>query len=94
MNTYQDFFLKFSSREEAEAVLFDGTGEDQRPKYAAVDVIGIIFKPTGEMLLGEDGQYPEMAPIDGWHANVRHTDAAPELAAYQVFPETPERVWA
>ena len=64
------------------------------PKYAAIDVIGTIYKPTGEMLLGEDGEYPAMAPVPGWHANVRHTGEAPELDKYTIQVDTPVRMWA
>jgi hypothetical protein len=62
-----------------------------------VDVVGVIYKPTGNVLPAEDESgdaVDEMAPIAGFHANVRHTAEAPELAAYQVFPETPSRMWA
>ena len=99
---YTDYHLKFTDQAEADAVLFteqtnvqDDIVETVKvPKYAAVDVIGTIYKPTGNMLQTEEGEVPEMAPVEGWHANVRHTAEAPELAAYQVFPETPVRGWA
>ena len=64
------------------------------PKYAAVDVIGTIYKPTGKMLQTDEGEVPEMAPVEGWHVNVRHTDEAPELEAYKVEVATPVRGWA
>jgi hypothetical protein len=39
---------------------------------ADVDVIGTIFKPTGNMLQLEPGiEYPEMAPQPGFHVNIR-----------------------
>ena len=99
---YTDFFLKFADEADANAALFDeqthvdgDTVETVKiPRYAAVDVIGTIYKPTGEMIQTDEGEVPEMAPLDGWHANVRHTDEAPELAPYQVFPVTPARMWA
>ena len=101
---YQDFMLRFTDPAEADAVLFDEQTNVQGdvvetvkvPKYAAVDVIGVIYKPTGKMLKAKKGEEPapEMAPVEGWHANVRHSDEAPELAAFQVFPETPVRGWA
>lgn len=99
---YQDFMLRFADQAEADAVLFteqtnvqDDIVETVKvPKYAAVDVIGTIYKPTGEMITTDEGEVPEMAPLDGWHANVRHTAEAPELAAYQVFPQAPVRGWA
>lgn len=99
---YTDYFLKFADQAEADSVLFDEQTNVQGdvvetvkvPRYAAVDVIGVIYKPTGKVLTTDEGEVPEMAPIDGWHVNVRHTDEAPELAAFQVFPQTPARGWA
>ena len=92
---FHDFFLKFSDEGTADAVLFEGEDEGKRAKYLAVDVIGTIYKPTGEMLLGEDGEYPAMAPVPGWHANVRHTGEAPELDKYTMIQvDTPVRMWA
>ena len=89
---YIDFHLRFADPAEADSVLFEG--DDRRPLYAAIDVIGTIYKPTGEMLTTDDGEVPEMAPVDGWHVNVRHTAEAPELAAFQVTPQSPVRGWA
>jgi hypothetical protein len=97
---YTDFFLKFTDEAEANEVLFTEQGDVVEtvlvPKYAAVDVVGTIYKPTGKMLKAKKGEepMPEMAPLDGWHVNVRHTAEAPELAPYQVFPATPSRMWA
>jgi hypothetical protein len=104
MNMYHDTFLKFNDEAEANAALFTEQTNVQGdvvetvlvPKYAAVDVIGQIYKATGKMLKAKKGEepMPEMAPLDGYHANVRHTAEAPELAPYQVFPVTPARMWA
>ena len=99
---YIDYHLKFTDQAEADAVLFDEQTNVQDdivetikvPKYAAVDTIGVIWKPTGKMLTTEEGEVPEMAPLEGWHANVRHTAEAPELEAFRVFPATPSRAWA
>ena len=67
----------------------------------AIDVVGVIHKPTGVMLTDEEGnEYPEMAPLDGWHVNLRLSGEgrradAEALAAYTVDPTpvTPARVW-
>ena len=99
---YQDFMLRFTDAAEADAVLFDEQTNVQGdvvetvkvPKYAAIDVIGLIYKPTGEMITTDEGEVPEMAAIPGWHVNVRHNAEAPELAAYQVQPKQPQRGWA
>ena len=98
---YTDYFLKFADQAEADAVLFNEQTNVQGdvvetfkvPKYAAVDVIGVIYKPTGNVLTTTEGEMPEMAALDGWHVNVRHTAEAPELAAFQVFPQNPVRGW-
>lgn len=38
----------------------------------AIDIVGVIHKPTGNMLTDGDGnEYPEMAALDGWHVNIR-----------------------
>jgi hypothetical protein len=105
MTMYTDYFLKFTDEAEANAALFTEQTNVQDdvvetvlvPKYAAVDVIGVIYKPTGNVLPAEDESgeaVDEMAPIDGWHVNVRHTDEAPELDAYKVEVKTPARMWA
>jgi hypothetical protein len=102
---YTDYFLKFADEAEAEAVLFTEQTNVQDdvvetvlvPKYAAVDVIGTIYKPTGNVLPAEDESgeaVDEMAPLDGWHVNVRHNSEAPELEAFRVFPKNPQRGWA
>jgi hypothetical protein len=102
---YTDFFLRFSDEAEANAALFTEQTNVQDdvvetvlvPKYAAVDIVGVIYKPTGKVLPAPDGSgeaVDEMAPIDGWHVNVRHTEEAPELDAYKVEVKTPARMWA
>jgi len=63
-------------------------------KYLAIDLIGTIYKPTGKMLKSDEGDVPEMAPLEGYHANVRLLNDAPELESYRVHPVTPVRVWA
>ena len=38
----------------------------------AIDIVGVIYEPTGVMLTDDDGnEYPETAPVDGWHVNLR-----------------------
>jgi hypothetical protein len=102
---YTDYFLKFNDEAEANAALFteqtnvqgDVVETFKVPRYAAVDVVGTIYKPTGNVLPAEDESgdaVDEMAPIDGWHVNVRHTGEAPELDAYKVEVKTPSRMFA
>ena len=66
----------------------------------AIDVVGQISKPTGNILTDAEGnEYPEVAPIAGWHINIRLIgDAVRDTveaidAQYGVVPATPERVW-
>lgn len=63
---------------------------------ASVDYIGVIYKPTGNTITTDMGEQPEMAPIDGWHVNVRlkADHLVPALDAYKVEPANPVRVWA
>lgn len=60
----------------------------------ALDMIGTIYKPTGNMLTDSEGmEYAETASIDGWHANLitkEGVEGLPEIMA----PETPYRVWS
>jgi len=82
---YGDLYLKFADEAEATAALEDYPG--------AVDVIGIIYKPTCQVIDTPEGDMPEVAPLSGWHVNTR----GPMLEAllpYAVHPEHPVRGWA
>jgi hypothetical protein len=66
----------------------------------AIDVVGVLQEPTGTMLTDDEGNdYPETAPVDGWHVNIRLVgDAMRETvealdASHGVTPESPQRVW-
>jgi len=68
-----------------------------------LDIIGEIWKPTGEIIRtksldGADIEVPEMAPVEGFHANFRGglTDVqVTELSSIIIpSPATPYRVWA
>jgi len=104
-----DLYLSFPDEATAKAVLYriegaveadpengieasDGT---EVANHRNIDTIGIIYQPTGEMLQGEDGEYPEMAPIEGWHVNIRLAggEDADALEPFFVQPNTPVRVW-
>ena len=89
---YYDLHLKFKDAAEADAALLDE--QTQAPKYAAVDLIGVIYEPTGKMIKTDECDMPAMTPVEGWHVNVRHTSKMPELKAWAVTPKTPCRVWA
>jgi len=66
----------------------------------AIDIVGTIHEPTGNTLTDADGnEYPEMAPLDGWHVNLRlsgdnkRVDAEALDTTHGVTPNTPKRVW-
>ena len=63
---------------------------------AALDVIGIIYQPTGETSLVDGQEVPVTAPVSGYHVNVRTTsdELATALDAQRTYPVTPVRVWA
>ena len=104
---YTDYYLKFDSEADARAVLYriEGAVEAdpengveaqegyELANYQFVDVIGTIYKPTGQIINTTEGDVQEMAPVDGYHANVRVLGEAPELEAYRVHPVTPDRIW-
>lgn len=66
----------------------------------AIDVVGTIYEPTGNTLTDADGnEYPETAPVAGWHVNIRlmgdarRADVEALDALYGVTPNSPSRVW-
>lgn len=82
---------------EATAVTTEVPGEFKPRHQASIDTIGVIYRATGNTLLGENGEYPEMAPLEGWHVNLRGVFTADELEALALFvvtPQSPVRVWA
>jgi len=98
-------------RQDTETTVDDETGEEtvtnvgdpylvmHSPDYA-IDIVGVIHKPTGNTLTDAEGnQYPETAPLDGWHINfrlvgdARRADVEALDAAYGVTPSSPSRVW-
>lgn len=98
-----DYFLKFQTEAAANAVLCSEqtTLQDDVVEIVkvsnfpqhSIDVIGVIYKPTGKLLTSEEGSFDEMAPVDGWHVNVRGPEDA-TLAKYHVQVSTPVRGWA
>ena len=66
----------------------------------AIDIVGIIRKPTGNILTDAEGnEYREQAPLDGWHINIRLlNDTFREVTeaidlTNGASPVTPSRVW-
>lgn len=107
---YTDLYLSFPDEAAANAVLYRVVGAVQANEemgieakegypvanFACIDVIGVIYKPTGETNEQDGMTGPVMAAIPGWHVNVRLVDGedASSLQPYQVNPATPVRVWA
>lgn len=90
-----DKFLKFDSREEAEDTLFDKTDEGGLiPKGDfVVDMVGVIYKPTGKVINSDEGPINEMGPTPGWHVNLRGPDAD-KFKQYEVEVKMPVQFWA
>ena len=79
--TQADWFVKAESRD-ALLTALDGTdivGEDEdgnkvlhSTKAIGVDEVGTIYAPTGNTLTDDEGnEYPEIAPVTGYHLNLR-----------------------
>jgi hypothetical protein len=102
-----DKYLAFTDEAAAKAVLYRIEGaveatEDTEAvegyevaNYANIDTLGIIYKPTGETTEQDGMAVPVMAPVEGWHVNVRLAEGedAESLQAFEVHPVTPLRVW-
>ena len=97
--------------QDTETLVDDETGEEtvinvgdpymvmQTADYA-IDIVGVIYRPTGNMLTDTDGnQYPEQAPLEGWHVNIRLIGDAMRDTVEAIDltngarPVTPSRVW-
>ena len=70
-------------------------------KDYAISIVGTIHKPTGVTLTDADGnEYPETAPLSGYHVNIRivgdaYRNAVEAIDATNgVIPQQPVRVWA
>ena len=62
-----------------------------------LDVIGTIYAPTGETLTDAEGfEYPEMAAIEGFHANLKASLTSEQEALLPLVsaPATPYRKFA
>ena len=82
-----DYFLKSNDEQTLMAKLAevgaveqyevkDENGEVLETKYRPasgvnLDIVGTIQKPTGNMIVTDAGEVPEMETLDGFHANLR-----------------------
>ena len=99
-----DYHLKFTDESQAKSILYrkEGVVEANEefgieanegydvPNFDNIDIIGVIYKPTGEL---DEDDNPILAPLDGWHVNVRH-EGEVALDEYVVYPTQPVRIWA
>ncbi len=99
----KNYYLKFEDQAELEAALLANALADiQEAQFVPktnLDVISLIYKPTGNVLTAEDGfEYLEQAPIAGWHANLKADLTEEQEMALTPFlvpePATPTRKWA
>ena len=85
-------FLRFTNESAARAAFADHLIEGGWPAYigtSAVDVVGTIYRPTGNMLADD---VPEMSALPGFHINL--SDSVPELVEFESdAPATPARVF-
>ena len=101
-----DYYLKLI--DEAAMKKAFGTVETDTPyglnivhplvQHMAVDIVGVIYEDTGKKQTvefnGDKMTVPVMAPLPGWHVNLRGAALPQELEQYRVEPKNPRRVWA
>jgi hypothetical protein len=102
----KDYYLKFESEAQAQSILYTREGVVEAdpennieanegydvPKFRNIDTIGIMYEPTGEL---DDDEMPVMAPIPGWHVNIRVVgEDTTDLEPFVVVPTHPRRVFA
>ncbi len=95
----QTTYLKFQDEAEAIEHLAAFRNEDGEwltyKDGANLDVVGTIYKPTGKLIQSDEGfEYPEMAPLDGFHVNILSDGFDEALEPFRTNPSTPARVFA
>lgn len=95
MNSY---YLRFDTEQQAITVLSQYRSEKGAWITAshthALDPVGVIYEPTGETELIGGLETPIMAPIAGWHVNMKLAALPDELQSYAITPATPSRMFA
>ncbi|GGE68202.1 hypothetical protein GGR41_000584 [Paenalcaligenes hominis] len=99
----KDYFLRANSRKIIDEALQSAgllsyiDGESVTPHDVAIDYVGTIYRPTGHMLLDTEGEeYPEIKPVEGYHANLRADLTAEQEALLPIIeaPNQPQRIFA
>lgn len=93
----KDYFLRADTREQidqalqAAGLLIEQNGE--LIPTAAIDYVGTIYRPTDQV---DDEGEPIMAPVEGYHANVRATLTPEQEALLPIIdaPNNPQRIFA
>lgn len=90
-SVFQDLYLKADYEDALMTALADAGVSGY-----SIDIIGVIYKPTGETTTGEDMEVPVMEALDGFHANLRGSFTETQKAKLPLIeaPATPMRVWA
>lgn len=95
-----DYALKFLDEAEANSVLYHKEGIVEASEgieadaghdvanYQNIDILGILYTNTG---IPEE---PILAPLDGWHVNIRDNGDCSALDSYIVYPKNPRRIFA
>jgi len=100
-----DYYLKFTDEAQANSVLYikvptafneEGQVNEwmEKSNFDNIDILGIIYNPTGATETVGDIEVPVTIALDGFHVNVRNYSQAPELDAYAITPTNPRRIWA
>ena len=100
----QDYYIKAANEHDlyqalvdADLVEFNEEALKYMPKNIALDVIGVIFKQTGNTISTEEGYLmPEVVELDGYHANLRGSLTEEQMRILPLIdaPSTPHQVWA
>ena len=94
--SYIDYYLKFD--DEAQFKTFHDPENDLVLNIPAIDVIGPVYVPTGNMLTDDEGnEYQGKEPAEGYYVNIRSkTDLPIEIQSFTYTPaeDFPIRRWA
>lgn len=99
----RDYFLHSATREQIDqalrnaGLLFYESDEPVVLDNVAIDYVGVVDRPTGRLLLDSEGEeYPEMAPVEGYHVNLRAALTEEQKALLPIIPEpdNPQRIFA